>query len=119
MPTYIEYELENGGTVIVEVGDAVTQGGTAMGGGLEPVSVRGEKTVVEKAGQTFESAVSSVQNAANILLTKLKSLHDAPDEIEITFGFKASGELGGNFVMAKAGVEANYNVKLVWKKGSK
>jgi len=38
-----------------------------------------------------------------------------PDEVEITFGLKASGELG-SLVIAKAGVEANYSVKLTWKK---
>jgi hypothetical protein len=42
-------------------------------------------------------------------------LADRPDEVEITFGLKASGELG-SLVVAKAGVEASYSVKLTWKK---
>jgi hypothetical protein len=34
--------------------------------------------------------------------------------LEISFSLKATGELG-NVAVGKAGGEANYNVKLVWK----
>lgn len=118
MPDYIEFPLESGGTVLIEVEEAstrTTNGGGAMGG-LEPVS-RGDgqaAKVVQRVDRTFDTAVDSVRDAANTILTKLKSLTDSPDEIEVTFGLKASGELGGSFVVAKAGLEANYSVKLKW-----
>lgn len=37
--------------------------------------------------------------------------------MEITFGLKATGEVGNNiFAVGKAGVEANYKVTLRWHK---
>jgi hypothetical protein len=71
--------------------------------------------LAEKAGQRFETAVDSVRTSANALLGKLQDLSQKPDEIEVTFGLAASGELGGNFFVARAGLEANYTVKLVWR----
>jgi hypothetical protein len=35
-----------------------------------------------------------------------------PDELEITFGLKVSGEAG--WIVAKAGTEANFEIKLKW-----
>ena len=64
----------------------------------------------------FDAAIDNVRDAADLLLNKLKSLHDAPDAIEVTFGLKATGELGGNFFVAKAGLEANYTITLKWER---
>ncbi|MEJ2749020.1 MAG: CU044_2847 family protein [Anaerolineae bacterium] len=117
MARFIEFPLEEGGTVLLEVNET--------GDGRERPLVRGElaqasrgEKLLQNAEQSFDTAVDNVRKAANVLLTKLKSLHDAPDEVEISFGLKATGELGGSFVVAKAGLEANYNVKLTWKKAS-
>ena len=110
MPQYIEFPLEKGGTILIEVDE--TDGRPTMRGGLD-----GSK-LLKSVDNTFDTAVDNVRNAANVLLKKLKSLHEAPDEMEITFGLKATGELGGSFVVAKAGLEANYSVKLTWKKKS-
>jgi hypothetical protein len=35
------------------------------------------------------------------------------DEVEVTFGLKAVGDLG-NFAIGKVGAETNYTVKLKW-----
>jgi len=47
-----------------------------------------------------------------------KKLHDVQaDEVEVKFGLKATGEVGNNmFAIGKAGMEANYEVTLKWKK---
>lgn len=110
MPRFIEYELEDGGTLYVEAPEA-----ERPSGGLVSAS-RGEDEVTERAKEQFETAVDSVRASANALLGKLQDLSQKPDEIEVTFGLAASGELGGNFFVARAGLEANYTVKLVWRK---
>ena len=113
MPGYIEFPLQDGGSILIEVDDA--PGAPVVRGSLQEAS-RSGRAVLERAEQSFDQAVDNVRQAAGVLLTKLKSLHDAPDETEVTFGLKATGELGGSFVVAKAGLEANYSVKLTWKK---
>jgi len=70
--------------------------------------------VVTRAQQTFEEALEKVKPAASIIIQKLRSLHDSPDEIEVEFGLKLTAEAGA--VVATAGVEANYKVTLKWQK---
>ena len=112
MADYIEFPLQEGGTIIIEVDETENR---HENGGLVPAS-RGGKKVLVVTEKTFDDAVEHVRHAADVLLKKLRSLHQSPDEIEVTFGLKASGELGGTFLVAKAGVEANYTVKLKWSK---
>ena len=105
MTRYIEFELEDGGTVIIEAGDEPT-------GGLVKAATPGE--MVEKAKDSFDDAIEHVRGAAGIIVKKLRSLSDPPDEMEVSFGLKASGELG-NIVVGKGGLEANYTVTMKWK----
>jgi len=106
MARFVEFELEDGGVVLVEA-PAAEQTGLVKAG-------RGEEAL-ERAGATFESALGSVRSAANALLRTLKEVDVSPDEIEVTFGLKATGEVGGR-IFVSAGAEANYNVTLTWKK---
>jgi hypothetical protein len=109
MPRFIKYELEDGGVLYVEAPEKEKKSG------LVSASRDGDDAVVD-AEERFEKAIDSVRASANTLLTKLQNLAERPDEMEVTFGLKASGELGGNFFIAKAGTEASYTVKLAWKK---
>ncbi len=108
MKHLVEFSLEDGGSILVEVE------GPEMGG-MVPVS-RGEG-VPEKARQSFEAALDKVRPAAQAIIKKLRSLHDPPDEIEVEFGLKMSAEAGA--LIAAAGVEANYKVTLTWKRETK
>ncbi len=105
MKRLIEFELEDGGSILVEVEEPDR-------GGMVPVA-RGEG-VPEKARKTFEAALDKVRPAAAAIIGKLHSLHDPPDEIEVEFGLKMSAEAGA--VVASSGLEANYTVKLIWRK---
>jgi len=105
MSRYVEFTLPDGSTVIIESDEPET----------EPVKATRGGDIAERARETFEQAAESARKAALVILDKVRGLHDSPDEIEITFGLKASGELG-NLVVAKSGVEASYSVKLTWKK---
>jgi hypothetical protein len=71
--------------------------------------------VAVKAKTTSEDALEMVRYNAGVFIDKLRSLSESPDEVEINFGLKTTSEAGGTFVIAKGGLEANYNVKLVWK----
>ncbi len=106
MKRLVEFSLEDGSTILVEVeapGEA----------GFVPTA-RGEWNVPERARQTFEAAWEKVRPAASAIVSKLRALHDPPDKVEVTFGLKMDAEAGA--VIASAGVEANFKVTLTWRR---
>jgi hypothetical protein len=91
------FPLESGGEVLVEVYE---------GHGLKRVS-RGEDIK-----RTFEKAWQEIRPAIVAVVQQLQAV--APQEFEVTFGIK----LGADFDawIAKAHGEANFEVKMTWKK---
>ena len=117
MARYIEYQTEEGYTILVEVEEEEA----AIAKGVMPVSRGiGDKVqdTVEEVQTRFEDAMNVVRQNAQTIINKVKGLSDPPDEVEVTFGLKAAGELG-NFAVAKASAEANYTVKMKWKREEK
>ncbi|RME42126.1 MAG: hypothetical protein D6796_14850 [Caldilineae bacterium] len=108
MKRLVEFPLEDGSTILVEV-DAPAEPGMVS-------ATRGGDTVA-RAQQTFEAALDRVRPAAQTIIQKLRALHDPPDEIGVEFGLKMSAEAGA--FVAAAGVEANYKVTLTWKREAK
>lgn len=118
MAYYIKYQTADGGVVLVEVeGEAPD---AAPQGSIMKVSRVGEavQDAVQEVQTKFEDALHAVHHNAQTIIGKVKGLSDPPDEIEVTFGLKATGELG-NFAVAKASAEANYAVKMTWKRDEK
>jgi hypothetical protein len=73
---------------------------------------------VVKAQELFEQAVEIViKDNTKAFLQAVRNLpeQDQPESMEITFGLKATGEVG-NIAVARGGGEANYTVKLIWKR---
>lgn len=105
MTRLVEFPLEDGSTMIVEVAESEQQG-------LERVSRGGD--IILRAQVTFENSLDKIKPAAQFIIEKLRSLHDSPDQIEVQFGINLSAECGA--VLAAAGVTANYSVKLKWVK---
>jgi len=114
MANFVEFPLEGGGTILIEVvGDTKSQTGFTRAGVGDSV-----KDVADKASQTFDSAMENIRKSSNLLVNKLRDLSQPPDEMEVMFSLKASGELG-NIAVGKGGAEANYSVRLKWKKEEK
>ena len=115
MSKYVEFPLEGGGTILIESPDEPSKTGSGfVRAGVGEVV----KESAEQAKQTFTDSVENVRKSADLLVTKLRGLSQPPDEMEVSFGLKVSAELG-NFAVAKAGAEANYNVMLRWRKEEK
>jgi hypothetical protein len=113
MSRYVEFATNAGGPVLVEVDtfEVVPPSGVEKAG-LRPRPAEG---AVASAESTFEEAVTSaVTRSVAALADAVGSLPLAPTEVELTFGLKATGEVG-NIAIAKAGGEANFTVRLVWK----
>jgi hypothetical protein len=113
MSKYVEFPLEGGGSILIEAADDKK----TTGGGFVKAGNEGEKPA-EPAKASFDQAVEGVRASSNLLVSKLRSLSQPPDEMEVTFSLKASGEVGNLFV-AKGPAEASYNVTLRWHKEEK
>jgi hypothetical protein len=80
--------------------------------GARPISVLGDSATA--AVGAVQSSLASIQDLAEQISSRLGTAKpDGPDEIELTFGIKASAELGA-LIVAKAQGEANFSVKLKW-----
>lgn len=101
MTTYLEYQLEDGATILIET--------TEKTSGMTKASKVGN--VIASVGQKFEDAFAGVKKSAVVLHHQLEELR--ADEVEVTFGLKATAD-AGNFAIGQVGAEANYTVKLKW-----
>jgi Trypsin-co-occurring domain 1 len=106
MKRLVEFPLEDGGSIVVEVDEPGPETG------FEQVSRPGE--IAEKAGQTFEVALEKIRPAAVAIVAKLIDLPRRPDEITVQFRIKLGGQVGA--FVASADAEANYAVTLTWRK---
>jgi hypothetical protein len=115
MSRYIQFAAADGGAVVVEIDkqpDAATSGFVRGGPGE-----KAQEAVIQ-VQTSFEDAIDVVRRNADTIIQKLHTLDDPPTAVEVSFGLKAAGELG-NFAIARAGMEANYSVKLMWRREKK
>ncbi len=103
MKHLVEFLLEEGGSIVVEIDEPET-GGTVRAG-------REDK--IEKARETFEDALNKVLPATKTVVEKLRDMASKPDEIEVTFGVNLSTMAGA--VIASASATANFGVTVRWK----
>jgi hypothetical protein len=109
---YLVFEGEEG-PVLVELGQTEVQppAGVLKAGIAERVQDN-----LAKAQATFDHALTSlIRGSAGAFVRAVNGLDDVPDQIEIEFGIKATGEVG-NLAVGKLSGDANYSVKLTWSK---
>lgn len=111
---YIQFTAEDGSAILVEVEEAETYESGVVKAGLRGAV----QEAIAQAQTTFEDGLEVVSRNAAAFIKKVRGLSDPPDEVEVTFGLKATGE-AGNFAVAKVGAEANYTVTLKWKREAK
>ena len=107
MMRLLEYPLEAGGSVLIQVED---------GHGRDPEVTRGwgerDRRVVEQARESFEQTVARVQPAVQGLVAQLRSVADTPDAISVEFGLELSAEVGA--FVAGASTKGNFKVTMTW-----
>ena len=109
MTTYIEYELDENTTILVEAPE------DASSGVVKASRTPGEVARV-KAKKTFKEALKDVKAQARMLVAEIEDLH--VEEAEIKFGINTVGEVG-TVAIAKVGVGVNYEITLKWRKSQK
>lgn len=103
MADFVKYQLGNGTEVYFETAEA----------SLVAARGRTDPDVVDQG--PIADRLQQVALAAEEVSESLRS-RLSPDQIELTFGVKVSGEAGWWF-FAKAGGEANIQVTLRWGEG--
>jgi len=101
----VEFPLESGDSIFMEVEEPDP---------IDDIGLRDE--VVQKAQQTFESALAKIKPLTNAIMTTVRSLNEPADEVEVKFGIKMSAELG--VVIASGKGEVNYEITLKWQRKS-
>jgi hypothetical protein len=104
MKRLISYPLDAGDSVLIEVEDA-TGGGVTRG--LHP------SDVIETVANSFEAALEAIKPTAVAVASKFRGFVDAPEDVEVEFGLKFSGQAGA--FIASASTEAQFRIKMVWK----
>ena len=102
MKRLVEFPLEEGGSILVQI-DEPEAGGTIRAG---------RDDTIEKAKDTFEEALNRVLPAAKSVVEKLQSMASQPDDIEVNFGINLSTKAGA--FIASASAEANFGVTVHW-----
>jgi hypothetical protein len=105
MVDLIEFELEDGSSVLIETESVSTR----------PVTRGGRATeLISKADETFEQALGRVGPTSAAIVERFRSMAHQPDEIEIEFGIKINAEVGA--IIAKTSGEANFRIVVRWKR---
>ncbi len=64
----------------------------------------------------LSAALNVVKVNAIAFIDKVKEIPDPPDEVQVTFGLIATGDVSVPLAIAKAGVGAGYAVTLIWRR---
>lgn len=106
MRRLVEFPLDDGGSVLVEVDDELARG-TGERRGFN------SDRVVEQAEQSFEGAIGRMQPAVQAIISRLRAVADAPDEVKVEFGIELSAEVGA--FLAGASSTGSFRVSMTWR----
>lgn len=109
MNRLVEFSLEEGGSIFVEVDVPESEGQIIKAGVADDLPL--------KAALSFESALDSIKPIAGAIISKLNDIKNPPDEIKVEFGLSMKADV--NSVLTKVGADANIKVNLSWKKKEK
>lgn len=114
MKKLVEFPLEDGTMLLMEVEEVEAE--RVGESTIERVALPDSQVMVERAKQTFEQALDSIQPATNAIIRKLKGLNTPANEVEVRFGLKLSADAGAIFTTV--GGEVNFEVTLKWSNGA-
>ena len=103
--TIVEFEAEDGATVLVRVAETHD--------GLVTRGLGGESQVVERAQRTFEAALRPIRTVSDGVLAALQAIPRQPDEVSVEFGLELTA--GTSAVLVGTSAAATVRVQLSWK----
>lgn len=102
MERLLALELADGGTVYIDVEDSSA-----------PIT-RGvhQGALVTEAGETLERALSQLGPVVRGIVSQIRNVADAPDELEVEFNIRFSAD--ASLIIARSGAEATFRIALRW-----
>lgn len=79
MKRLVAFKLDDGSTIVVEVDEPETVGGTVR-------AARSPKDLLDEAKCSFDEALEKIHSATESAITKLRNMSEKPDEITMEFG---------------------------------
>src|SRR4051812_36726207 len=113
MKHIVEFPMENGDVLLVEVDDVPGAYGPGSGQTMRGVS-SGE--MMERARLTYEEAVDKIRPAAESIVERIRSIAEPPDIISVEFGIKLNANIGA--ILASASTEAQFTLTLTWNRAA-
>jgi hypothetical protein len=100
-----EFTIDENAPILVEF---------AVRPGAHDVGLVGDniEELTEKSTEALDSAMNAIHKMARRVTETVEALAKRPSQVEVAFGLKLDAKTGA--LIAKAGVEANLNIKLVW-----
>jgi hypothetical protein len=109
MKRVIEFPMENGEMLLVEVDD--------VGGSSNTLRGLPSPNVIERARVTYEQAIDNIRPAAESIVVRMRELAEPPDVIDLEFGIKLSADVGA--FLASTSAEAQFTLRLTWNRGER
>ncbi len=106
----VEFELDDGSTVVFET-DAPVPNKSTKGGVKLVANDSDDSRPIHKAEQKLNALAGKIKPAAQIVLDALRELN-TPKQIQLAFGIKLDASTG--VIFANAGSEVNFNVTVTW-----
>jgi hypothetical protein len=106
----VEYDLEGGGKVYVEVDDEDST--------LDYVRAATGGELAGKASATLDQALGVISDTASKVVAQVQAIKSGQatmSSVEVEFGVKLAGKVGA--VIASSEAEVHFQVKLVWTPG--
>jgi len=117
MSEYVPFKLSDDSetTILIEVSEASTENSGWSDAGIKETTTK----VGEQAKVSLAAAMDNIKASAETVLSKLRDVKvsERPTKIELEFGLKLDATAGA--IIAQAGTEVNYTVKLTWEKSKK
>ena len=106
MPELVAFTTGAGGSVLVEAVD--------VGGGAVTRGRGGAGEVITRAEESLGAVLGRIGPVMDGIVDALRTRSDWPDEVEVEFAVKISTD--SNVIIARAGGEANFRIRLKWSK---
>jgi hypothetical protein len=81
--------------------------------GLQDVA-RSIDDLENESAKAIASVMNTIYNTAKSITSTIDSMATKPSQVEVNFGIKLEAETGA--IIAKAGGEATFGIKLTWQK---
>lgn len=117
MPTTLV--IDDNAPILVEFTPRAPQAGAQeVMRGWPPSPAAAIANVTEQSAKAINSAMNTIRGMAQRVSETVKSLPVAerPTQIEVEFGLTLSAEAGA--MVAQAGAEASFNVRLTWERSA-